>query len=92
MTKVYELPNGHRLVADFDENGIAKVTEQALDRLIDDLNYYADMADLVKHMEFVKQRAVKELKEVYTPKLKAEATYFDEFVFDMKGEPNDGEK
>ena len=42
MTKVYELPNDHRLVADFDENGIATVTVQALDSLISDLNYYAD--------------------------------------------------
>lgn len=45
MTKVYELPNGHRLVADFDENGIAKVTVQALDALISNLNYYADKCE-----------------------------------------------
>lgn len=45
MTKTYELPNGHMVVADFDENGIAKVTEQALDSLISDLNYYADKCE-----------------------------------------------
>lgn len=42
MTKVYELPKGRRITADFDENGIAKVTIPALDSLIRDLNYYAD--------------------------------------------------
>lgn len=42
MTKVYELPNGRKVTADFDENGIAKITEQALDSLIRDLNYYAN--------------------------------------------------
>lgn len=45
MTKTYELPSGHRIVADFDENGIARVTEQALDNLISVLNYYADKCE-----------------------------------------------
>lgn len=51
MTKVYELPNGHRLVADFDENGIAKVTVQALDRLVEKLNYYADKCEEYEEKE-----------------------------------------
>ena len=42
MTKDYELPKGRRITADFDENGIIKVTVQALDSLIGELNYYAD--------------------------------------------------
>jgi hypothetical protein len=42
MTKAYELPKGRRIIADFDENGIIKVTVQALDSLIEELNYYAD--------------------------------------------------
>lgn len=42
MTKDYELPKGRRITADFDENGITKVTVQALDSLIGELNYYAD--------------------------------------------------
>jgi len=42
MTKVYELPEGRRITVDFDENGICKVTVQALDSLIGKLNYYAD--------------------------------------------------
>ena len=42
MTKDYELPKGRRMTADFDENGIIKVTVQALDSLIGELNYYAD--------------------------------------------------
>lgn len=42
MTKVYELPKGRRITADFDENGIIKVTVQAFDSLIGELNYYAD--------------------------------------------------
>lgn len=42
MEKDYELPKGRRITADFDENGIIKVTVQALDSLIGELNYYAD--------------------------------------------------
>ena len=42
MTKTYELPNGRGIIAEFDDNGISKITEQALDSLIQDLNYYAD--------------------------------------------------
>lgn len=42
MEKDYELPKGRRITADFDENGIIKVTVQALNSLIGELNYYAD--------------------------------------------------
>ena len=42
MTKDYDLPKGRRITADFDENGITKVTVQALDSLIGELNCYAD--------------------------------------------------
>ena len=42
MTKSYELPNGRKMTADFDENGIAKITEQALNSLICELNEYAE--------------------------------------------------
>lgn len=42
MTKDYELPKGRRITVDFDENEISKVTVQALDSLIGELNYYAD--------------------------------------------------
>lgn len=47
MTKTYELPKvgclgSRRVVAEFDENGIAKITEQALDSLICELNEYAE--------------------------------------------------
>lgn len=49
-----------------------------------------ELDDLVKqYREFHRQRAEKKLKEVYEPKLKAEVTYFDEFAFDMEGEPNE---
>jgi len=47
MTKTYELPKigclgSRRIVAEFDENGIAKITEQALDSLVSELNHYAE--------------------------------------------------
>ena len=42
MNKTYELPNGKTMVAEFDENGVGKITVQALDSLVDELNYYAD--------------------------------------------------
>ena len=42
MTKTYELPKGRKIVAEFDENGIAKITEQALDSIICELNEYAE--------------------------------------------------
>ena len=41
MTKTYELPNGRKMSADFDENGIGKITVQALDSLVNELNEYA---------------------------------------------------
>ena len=41
MTKTYELPNGRKMTADFDENGIGKITIQALDSLVNELNEYA---------------------------------------------------
>ena len=41
MTKTYELPNGRIMTADFDENGIGKITVQALDSLVNELNEYA---------------------------------------------------
>ena len=42
MTKTYELPNGRKMTADFDENGIGKITVQALDSLVNELNEYAE--------------------------------------------------
>ena len=42
MTKTYELPNGRKMSADFDENGIGKITVQALDSLVNELNEYAE--------------------------------------------------
>lgn len=42
MTKTYELPNGRIMTADFDENGIGKITVQALDSLVNELNEYAE--------------------------------------------------
>lgn len=49
MTKTYELPKigslgSRRVVAEFDENGVGKITVQALDSLICELNEYADKA------------------------------------------------
>ena len=41
MTKTYELPNGRKMTAYFDENGIGKITVQALDSLVNELNEYA---------------------------------------------------
>lgn len=45
MTKSYELPEGHRMVVDFDANGICHATVQALDSLVEKLNYYADKCE-----------------------------------------------
>ena len=42
MTKTYELPKGRSIVAEFDENGVGKITIQALDSLICELNEYAE--------------------------------------------------
>lgn len=47
MTKTYELPKkgclgSRRIVAEFDENGVGKITIQALDSLISELNEYAE--------------------------------------------------
>lgn len=46
MTKVYELPNGHRMVADIDESTrVCNITETTLDSLVSKLNYYAEQTD-----------------------------------------------
>ena len=37
MNKTYELPKGRSIVAEFDENGVGKITVQALDSLIGEL-------------------------------------------------------
>ena len=42
MNKTYELPKGRSIVAEFDENGVGKITVQALDSLICELNEYAE--------------------------------------------------
>ena len=44
MTKTYELPNGRKMYGDFDENGIGKITVQALDSLVNELNEYAEQS------------------------------------------------
>lgn len=54
MNKTYELPKigslgSRRVVAEFDENGIAKITEQALDSLICELNEYAEREPKTGH-------------------------------------------
>ena len=48
MTKVYELPNDHRMIADIDESTrICTITETLLDSLISKLIYYAEGQDEV---------------------------------------------
>jgi len=48
MTKVYELPNGHRMVADIDESTrVCNITETTLDSLVSKLNYYAEQTDVL---------------------------------------------
>lgn len=48
MTKVYELPNGHRMVADIDESTrVCNITESTLDSLVSKLNYYAEQTDVL---------------------------------------------
>ena len=43
MTKIYELPDEHRLIADIDESTMTCIiTETQLNSLIRNLNYYAD--------------------------------------------------
>lgn len=42
MLKEYGLPNGRKMVAYFDEKGIAEITIQAIDSLVSELNYYAE--------------------------------------------------
>ena len=57
MTKVYELPDGHRFVADIGEDvRTCNITETQLDGLIRDLNYYAD-----KCKEYEKQEQTEEM-------------------------------
>jgi hypothetical protein len=34
-TKIYKLPNGKTVVFDYDENGVGKVTVEALDSIMD---------------------------------------------------------
>lgn len=48
MTKVYELPNDHRMIVDIDETTrTCTITETQLDSLISKLNYYADKQENV---------------------------------------------
>lgn len=48
MTKVYELPNEHRMVADIDESTrVCNITETLLDSLVSKLNYYAEQTDML---------------------------------------------
>ena len=48
MNKVYELPNGHRMVADIDESTrVCNITETTLDSLVSKLNYYAEQTDVL---------------------------------------------
>lgn len=66
MTKDYELPNGRRITADFDENGITKVTVQALDSLIGELNCYADKVCDIEQI----RAEIAELDMLYSAKKK----------------------
>ena len=46
MTKVYELANGHKMVADIDESTrVCNITETTLDSIVSKLNYYAEQTD-----------------------------------------------
>ena len=48
MTKVYELPNGHRMIADIDESTrVCNITETTLDSLVSKLNYYSEQTDVL---------------------------------------------
>ena len=48
MTKVYELPNGHRIIADVNESTrVCNITEITLDSLVSELNYYAEQAEVL---------------------------------------------
>ena len=56
---------------------------------LDDMSFTDYLMAEYDLKERQRKERMKKLKEVYEPKLKAEVTYFDEFAFDMKGEPND---
>ena len=58
MTKVYELPNGHRIIADVNESTrVCNITEITLDSLVSELNYYAEQAEVLdKILELPKMR------------------------------------
>ncbi len=67
MTKVYELPNGHRMVADIDESTmVCTITETQLDSLIRDLNYYAEQTDVLDKIraEIIEQETSRDMEEI----------------------------
>ena len=82
MTKDYELPKGRRITVDFDENGIAKATVQALDSLIGELNYYADKVCDIEQI----RAEIEQLKDGFIDNTKVINTVLDIIDKYTKGE------
>lgn len=74
MTKVYELPNGHRMVADIDESTrVCNITETTLDSLVSKLNYYAEQTDVLAKIRAKIEEPLKINKGMHTDSAKAQA-------------------
>ena len=68
------------MTADFDENGICKITVQALDSLVDELNYYAEQEpcdDAISRQAVLDELNKWEWQELYLP------IHFKENIIDV---------
>lgn len=72
MTKVYELPNDHRMIVDIDETTrTCTITETQLDSLISKLNYYAEQTEV---LDKIRAEIEAEMNDLYRQKSKDQRT------------------
>ena len=66
MTKVYELPDNHRMIVDIDETTrTCTITETQLDSLISKLNYYAEQTEV---LDKIRDEIETEMNDLYRQK------------------------
>lgn len=66
MTKVYELPDNHRMIVDIDETTrTCTITETQLDSLISKLNYYAEQTEV---LDKIRAKIEAEMNNLYRQK------------------------
>jgi hypothetical protein len=65
MTKTYELPNEKRIMADVDEkNHTATVSVYALDDLVEEVNKYQKIEQILKDIPYGGDITVRRIQEV----------------------------